>query len=84
MLITFVWQIYRDPIGNLHTGAVQICTISAAGANLLSGTLSVQKYISAENCFHLPTILLERLKPRRRRVYVSVDMQQPSQLQCKT
>ena len=38
MLITSVWQIYSDPIGNLHTGAVQKCTISAAGANLLSGT----------------------------------------------
>ena len=23
MFITSVWQIYRDPIGNLHTGAVK-------------------------------------------------------------
>ena len=38
MLITSVWQIYRDPIRNLHTGAVKTCAISAAGANLLSGT----------------------------------------------
>ena len=38
MKITSVWQIYRDPTGNLHTGAVQKCIISVAAANLLSGT----------------------------------------------
>ena len=49
--ITSVWQVYRDPIGNSHTGAVQKCAMSAAGADLLSGALSLGCFLFSKTPF---------------------------------